>query len=70
MSSEHRQRIDSIEHDFNQDRIHRPMENQAIFIRHWLFVLPWTIENSARLINDAMREENQTDFQLSIWKKT
>lgn len=67
---EHKNRIDSIQRDFDNDRIHRPTEIQSIFIRKWLFLFPATIENVARLIDDAICDENQFEIRLSIWKNS
>jgi hypothetical protein len=47
-------------------------ENKSIFIWKWIFVIPWTIENSSKLLSygSSLNENEQKEigFKLTEWK--
>lgn len=59
---------DRMERELDDDD--ETVEPEAIFVRRWLFVLPWTIENAGRLIDEAMRLGSETGIHLSLWKQS
>jgi hypothetical protein len=47
-------------------------ENKSIFIWKWVFVIPWTIENSSKLISYGLslneNEQKTIGLKLTVWK--
>jgi hypothetical protein len=62
--SDHRFRMEVIETQLEKDKL--------IFIKKWVFVLPWTIKDTNQLLSSALsltESEQQTiGLKLSIWK--
>ncbi|CAF5142426.1 unnamed protein product, partial [Rotaria sp. Silwood1] len=70
--SDHQYRLNFIEMELNKECNTDGSENTMIFIRKWVFILPWTIEASTQLISNIVKlsEEEQRiiGFKLIEWK--
>ncbi|CAF1557190.1 unnamed protein product [Rotaria sp. Silwood1] len=71
-TNDHQYRLNFIEMELNKECNTDGSENTMIFIRKWVFILPWTIEASTQLISNIVKlsEEEQRiiGFKLIEWK--
>ncbi|CAF1165094.1 unnamed protein product, partial [Rotaria sordida] len=67
-TNDHQYRLDIIEMELNKEH----NQNRMTFIRKWVFILPWTIENSTQLIPSILKlteeEQRMIGFKLTAWK--
>ena len=66
--------MQSIDKQLKKENLINSPDNNAIFIAKWIFLIPWTIKDTTRLISCALsldeREQQLIEFRLSVWKST
>ncbi|CAF3264492.1 unnamed protein product [Rotaria sp. Silwood2] len=71
-TNDHQYRLNFIEMELNKEHNTNGQQDTMIFIRKWVFILPWTIEYSTQLISNILKlsEEEQRiiGFKLIEWK--
>ncbi|CAF0930500.1 unnamed protein product [Rotaria sordida] len=71
-SPAHQQRIKLIHQQLLIENLLDSEQNKAIFISKWVFVIPWTIENSSQLLSYGLSlnesEQKSIGFSLTCWK--
>ncbi|CAF2140521.1 unnamed protein product [Rotaria magnacalcarata] len=68
----HQERMELIRQQLFTENFLDFKQSKSIFINKWVFVIPWTIENSSQLLSCGRLlsddEQNRVGFKLSFWK--
>lgn len=72
MYEDHRFRLQMIEDQLHQENLLDPSNKDSVFIRKWVFPLPWTIKNTGKILSNAeilsANEQQAIGFHFSEWK--
>jgi hypothetical protein len=64
--------MDIIYQQLGKEKCLDSLENKSIFICKWVFILPWTIENSSQLLSYGLSlnedEQKTIGLKLTVWK--